>query len=428
MILLRLSQIFLLTIPFQVALSPTSEIDLSGTRIFALFLFLFWLATGLFKKKLFIPFSIEAMLLVSFVFLSLASFLWAENPGWAVRRATFFLSFFPLFFVFSALVGEFGQRAVSALLQSFVFGATAAALVGIIQALSQFVFGPGAVFHFWVERVMPIFLGSSFAGSVAEYPSLLANISGTTVLRATAFFPDPHMFAFYMGLALPIAFGFSLLSDTFSKKIFFFSAFFLIVIADLLSFSRGAYIGLGFGAVLAGAMLLWRAKGMRTFLFVAGVSFAILTMLFVDNPVKQRLISSFSLADGSNQGRVAIWSEAVEDISERPFFGYGIGNYPLAVKPTAEYREPIYAHNLFLDIASETGLVGAVSFFLVFLSVFLKFLKRRTVLYSASVVSLAIAFGHSLFELPLYSVHILPILLLFFSIPMSENEAEKAKR
>lgn len=427
MILLRLSQIFLLTIPFQVALSPTSGIDLSGTRVFALSLFLFWLASGLFKKKLFIPFSIEAMFLVSFVFLSLASFLWSENPGWAVRRATFFLSFSPLFFVFYALVREFGRRAISALLQSFVLGATAAALVGVIQSLSQFIFGPGAVFHFWIERVMPIFLGGSFAGSVAEYPSLLANIGGTTVLRATAFFPDPHMFAFYMGLALPIALGLALLSEAFSKKTFFFSAFFLIVIADLLSFSRGAYIGLGFGAVLAGAMLLWRAKGMRALLFVAGVSLTILAVLSVDNPVKQRLFSSFSLSDGSNQGRVAIWSEAVEDISERPFFGYGIGNYPLAVKPTAEYREPIYAHNLFLDIASETGLLGSVSFFLAFLLVFLKFLKRRSILYSASAVSLAIAFGHSLFELPLYSVHIFPILLLFFSIPMSGNEVEKAK-
>ena len=425
MTLLRLSQIFLLTIPFQVALSPTSGIDLSGTRIFALFLFLFWLAAGLFKKKLFIPSSIEAMLLVSFVFLSLVSSLWAENPGWAVRRATFFLSFFPLFFVFSALVREFGQRAVSALLCAFVLGATTAAFVGIIQSVSQIVFGPGAVFHFWVERVMPIFLGSSFASSVAEYPSLLANIGGMTVLRATAFFPDPHMFAFYMGLALPIALGFALLSDTLSQKLFFFSAFFLIVIADLLSFSRGAYIGLGFGAVLAGAMLLWRAKGMRAFLFVAGVSFTILSLLSVDNPVKQRLFSSFSLADGSNQGRVAIWSEAVEDISERPLFGYGIGNYPLAVKPTAEYREPIYAHNLFLDIASETGLVGAISFFLAFLVVFLRFLKRRAVLYSASAVSLAIAFGHSLFELPLYSVHVLPVLLLFFSIPGNMEKDEK---
>ncbi len=425
MILLRLSQIFLLTLPFQVALSPIPGIDLSGARIFALSLFLFWLTTGLFRKKLFIPTSFDALLLVSFVFLSCVSFLWAENAEWAVRRATFFLSFSPLFLVFSALVREFGKRAISALLRSFVLGAAVAAFVGIIQSVSQLFFGPGPVFRFWVEHVIPAFLGGSFASSVAEYPSLLANIGGATVLRATAFFPDPHMFAFYMGLALPIAFGFALLSDTTHEKIFFFSAFFLIAMADLLSFSRGGYVGLGFGAVLAGAMTLRQVKGTRSLLFVAGISFALLALLFVDNPIKQRLFSSFSLEDGSNQGRVAIWEEAVEDISERPLLGYGIGNYPLAVKPTAEYREPIYAHNLFLDIASETGVLGGALFFIAFFTVFWKFLKNRSVLFSASAISLAIFFGHALFELPLYSVHILPVLLLFLSLPGFVNESEK---
>lgn len=425
MILLRLSQIFLLTLPFQVALSPIPGIDLSGARIFALALFLFWLTTGLFRKKLFIPTSFEALLLVSFVFLSCVSFLWAENPWWAARRATFFLSFFPVFFVFSALVREFGKKAVSVLLQSFVLGAAAAALVGIIQSISQLFFGPGPVFRFWIGYVMPAFLGGSFADSVAEYPSLLANIGGATVLRATALFPDPHMFAFYMGLALPIAFGLALLARPTHEKIFFFSASFLILAADLLSFSRGGYVGLAFGAVLAGAMALRQVKGTRPLLFVAGISFAFLALLFIDNPIKERLFSSFSLADGSNQGRVALWKAAAEDISERPLLGYGIGNYPLTVKPTAEYREPIYAHNLFLDIASETGFLGGAFFFTVFFMVFWKFLKNRSILFSAPAVSFAIFFGHALFDLPLYSVHILPVLLLFLALPGSMNESEK---
>lgn len=426
MTLLRLSQVFLLTLPFQIALRPTSEIDLSMTRIFALLVFLFWLGGSLFKKKILIPSSVGAMFLVSFIFLSCISFLWAENQGWALRRATFFLSFFPLFFVFSSLIRELGRKAVSALLSSFVFGATAAALVGIVQSAWQIAFGPGPVFHFWVERVMPIFLGSSFSASVAEYPSLLANIGGTTVLRATAFFPDPHMFALYMGLALPLALGFAILADTPQRKLFFYSAFFLIVIADLLSFSRGAYLGLGFGALLTGALLLRRAKRVRTHIFIAAAFSGLLGMFLADTPVQQRLLSSFSLSDGSNQGRVALWSEATEHISERPFLGYGIGNYPLTVKPTAEYREPIYAHNLFLDIATETGIVGAVLFFLAFLSSFLWLLKTREVLFFASAVSLSIIFGHSLFELPLYSVHVLPVLLLLFSL--QENQERWGRR
>lgn len=425
MMLLRLVQIFLLTLPFQPAVSPSPGVDLSTVRVFALAIFGYWLFDGFLRKKLSVPFSITALLLASFVFVSAISFLWAENPGWALRRAVFFLSFFPLFLVFSSIVREFGEKTVSALLKAFVFGAGGAAIFGIIQSFSQVVSGPGTAFRFWIEHVMPLFLGEAFARSVAQYPSLLADIGGTTVLRATATFPDPHMFAFYLGLALPVALGLAILSESKKEKATLFSLFVLILSADLLSFSRGAYVGLGLGALIALMMILRRMDGRRAMIFVCVVSVTMIFGVFSDTPVKQRLFSSFSLEDGSNQGRLAIWKEAAGDIAEHPLLGHGIGNYPLAVKPTAEYREPIYAHNLFLDIATETGIVGALLFFTVFFTVFWNFLKEGSILFSASAVSFAIFFGHSLFDLPLYSVHLLPVLLLFFSIPGKRNEQKK---
>lgn len=417
MILLRFAQGFLFLLPFQVAVPLFPGVDLAFVRPFSLALFSLWLVEGFIRKKILIPFSLSGGILLSFVFLSSISFLWADQAGWALRRATFFLSFTPLFFVFSSLVMSNGRKGVFSLLQPFALGAGAAALIGVIQFSSQFFFGVSRTFHFWIESVLPVFLGPSFAGAVAQYPSLLANIGGVTMLRATAFFPDPHMFAFYMGMAAPLALGLFFEASDRSKKILFMGVFVLILVADLLSFSRGGYLGLVFGMIFFFVVSLVRGKRGRGLLALGAGLLILFPILFFDNPVKNRVMSSFSLEDGSNQGRLDLWRQGSGDIARQPWLGYGAGNYPVIAKPTASYREPIYMHNMFLDIASETGVIGSALFFLALLLVIRGFLMERTILGLSGAVALVVFFGHSLVELPLYSVHIFPLILLLFAIP-----------
>ena len=68
--------------------------------------------------------------------------------------------------------------------------------------------------------------------------------------------------------------------------------------------------------------------------------------------------SIFDLKEGSNVGRLEMWKKSAEVALDNPFSGVGIGNYPLEVKASADYREPITAHNTYLDIASETGIIS----------------------------------------------------------------------
>ncbi len=426
MLLLRLSQIFLFTLPFQFALPLFPGVDLAFARIFSLTLFFLWLISGLIRKNVVIPFSPAAFLLISFIFLSSISFLWAENAGWALRRATFFLSLFPLFFIFSSIVTNTGRKGASLLIEAFVFGAGLAAFIGVIQFFSQFIFGASRVFHFWIESVFPIFLGPSFAGAVAQYPSLLANIGGATLLRATAFFPDPHMFAFYMGMAAPLAFGLFYRETFPRKKLLFMIIFVLVLSADLLSFSRGGYLGLFCGGIFLFGVSLARGKKTSIIFLLGAVPFVLFPILFFDNPVKSRFISSFSLEDGSNQGRLDLWRQASEDIAEQPWLGYGVGNYPLKANPRAAYREPIYTHNMFLDIASETGVIGSSLFFLAFFLILRGFLRERTTLGLSTSIALVVFLGHSLVEFPLYSVHIFPVILLLFAIPGALTASEQS--
>jgi O-antigen ligase len=412
----HLVRIFLFTLPFQFALNLTPGIDLHISRVFSILIFLSWLASGLIRGKLTVSSSRTEVLLVSFVFVSACSFLWAEQEGMAMRRATFLLSFLPIFFVFSSIIEEKKERATSLLLKPFFLGAALAGIIGIIQTMLPFFLGVGPVFHFWVSSVIPPFLGSSFAATVAEYPSLLVNIGGTTVLRASAFFPDPHMFSYFMGMAVPIGLLLAFREETRVRRWIFFVFSGVVLLADLLSFSRGAYLGLVFGAVSAFFLSDFDAKKKAYAAALAVLFFA--AVFSPGNPIGDRLLSAFSFEEGSNQGRVEMWRTAVEKISDQPILGYGLGNYPFIIKSDAAFREPIYAHNLFLDIATETGVVGVAFFSSALVSAFLVLSKTHPIL----AIPLIIFTGHSLVETPLYSVHIFPILLLLLAFGSGGNQ------
>lgn len=424
-IVFLMTRVFLFILPFQVALSPVPGIDLPYTRLLAPLLVVSCLVAGLSEKRMRVPFSAVAAFLLSFLFLSILSVLWASDQPRALRRASFLLTYLPLFVVYATVFGEYPERLLG-LFRPLVIGAGMAAGIGIIEFLSQFIFGVPSIFRFWTSSVLPIVLGSSFAASVAQYPSLLVNVGGATVLRASAFFPDPHMAAFFFGLVFPFAALLFFEERTFGRKVGFGFIAFLILVADVLTFSRGGYVGLAFGAlsVLAGYARVDETFRRRVVMPIVLASFLIGSIALF-GPVRERVFSVFSMDDGSNSGRMEIYSVAVRKIAEAPW-GYGLANYPLAVKPTAEFREPIYAHDLYLDIATESGVIGAMSFLLVGVFAFGSLRRSEAPAALAASVSLWIFFGHSLFETPLYSVHILPVLL--FVLALSSSLATSKRR
>lgn len=155
-------------------------------------------------------------------------------------------------------------------------------------------------------------------------------------------------------------------------------------------------------------------------------------MLLFGQPILSRFLSSFVLEDTSSTARVVLWREAIENIKERPLLGTGLGNYILAVNPAEDYRTPYYAHNLYLDVATELGLVG-LFFFLLILFIPLFFSVRNYTqtknFFSLSLsAALVLYLTHSFFETALYSVHILPLLLFVLSLALLSNENEQKEK
>ena len=421
--------LLILFLPVQFALQPAEGIDFAASRLIIPALFLLWVAHGFFKRRIQLPPIMPLIFLFTFLFFAATSIFAAEQETWGLRKILFLLSFIPFYFIAYAVAGQSFVR-WEKVVQAVVWSAMLAAVIGAIQFSLQFILGITSTMHIWGEIITP-FLGASFAEAVQTYSSWLVHAGGRDFFRAIALFPDPHMFAFYLELALPFAVGLAC-----TKKRWWLFTFFAIVIflVAMSTFSRGGYVGI----IAAAASFLFLVRKKLFHLpprIMIGASIAIgISILVIMGPISGRLLSSFTLLDGSNAQRLTLWTQAIEIIQKQPFWGVGIGNYSLAVLPSAQYRDPIYAHNLYLDIAAESGIFALVGWGGFLLWTFFAFARRahRQILFASGAASVAAYSVHAFFETPLYSVHILPLSLVIFalgaSLAKSEQHAKKDEK
>ena len=398
-------------LPFQLALNPLPGVDLASLRVFILILFFMWLAQGLKNKEIKIKNNLQTGFILIFLFLSGISLFWAQNTNWSMRKLAFLLSIFPIYFVANDLVQS--ERKKIKLAQILVFSGSLVASLGIFQFLLQFILGVSKTFNLWANYVIMPFLGNTFGKVVIANPSWLVKISSLTYFRAIAIFPDPHMLALFLGMLFPLAVALALKE----RKKRWTIASCVIFLADLLTFSRGGYLGLLAGFIFL--LFIFRkviVSRYKMALFLTSV--AIFLILIIPNPLASRFFSSFNLKEGSNEGRIAMWEKAVETIKNHPLLGVGIGNFPLEVNPLVNYRVPIYAHNTYLDIASESGILASFAWIGILFSALGAFLKRakKNVLYLGAALSLIIFATHSLVETGIYSPVVLTLLLLILSL------------
>lgn len=409
-------------LPFQLALNPAEGIDLASIRVFILIFFLVWLAEGLRRKRINIKNRLTTGLAVVFLSLSLFSVMMAENIDWSWRKILFLFSVFPLYFIAPDIINS-REKAVKTI-KVIVCSSATAAVIGIAQFLFQFIVGIEAVYKFWAQYVATPFLGKTFSAAVMEYPSWLVNISGKTYLRATSVFPDPHMFSFYLGLVIPFSAG--LYWENKNKMALF--SFGLLLLADLFTFSRGGYGGLLVGFLVT-LFIFWKKLESKTRVASIVAIIMVIGLMLFSNPISERFYSSFSAREGSNQGRMAMWQKAAEVARDNPVLGVGIGNYPLEVKPTAIYREPIYAHNVYLDIAAESGIFNSIVWMAFLAAATWNFWRkgRKDKIFLAGVASMLIFSAHSLADTAIYSPVVLTLLLLVVSLSHREakNNLEK---
>jgi O-antigen ligase len=176
------------------------------------------------------------------------------------------------------------------------------------------------------------------------------------LLRPYATFPHPNVLGGFLAVTLPLIifnFQFEIINQKKKFSILKLAPIILGIIALLLTFSRSAWMVGALGLLLLGRYSL---RSRKVFSFVLG-AIAIGLLLFAARSVYTSLpVESESIAvrQQLNAAALAIWQQS-------PIFGVGLGNFLVELPRVLVSREVYFlqpAHNIYLLILAEMGLVG----------------------------------------------------------------------
>jgi len=172
----------------------------------------------------------------------------------------------------------------------------------------------------------------------------------------------PNTAGYVLSMSIPIAVGFAAARKGLAGGVSVFSAG--IQAAGLfLTYSRGAWLG-AFAALICLAAMTKSWKVVLCILIVVIVVFAFA------KPLRDRVLTLASpQADMAMRDRMQVMKDAVQLGVQHPFFGIGYGRGRLkeslrnVYKDTANENNPIWhAHNVYVELFAETGIVGLGAF------------------------------------------------------------------
>jgi probable O-glycosylation ligase (exosortase A-associated) len=174
---------------------------------------------------------------------------------------------------------------------------------------------------------------------------------------------DNNCFGVSLVTVLGPAMALALSSKTRSGRWLAAAAAAFILHTTLLTFSRGAMVGLVAVAITAFVMMPKRPK------YIGAMVIALLLAIRFTGPqLAERYASAFASEqerDGSSQSRLDLWRDCLTVIEQYPLFGVGPANWPIVA---SSYGWPAgkSAHSVWMETAAETGVPGALALMLFF--------------------------------------------------------------
>lgn len=234
------------------------------------------------------------------------------------------------------IVGQSVRTAAQVKLIAQALGASA--ILVVLWGFFQFIFGIDAADVKWTDP--------------DAFPELKKRVFSTL--------ENPNILAGYLDVFICLALGFLSKAERRSHKLILIGAIILLVACLTMTYSRGAFLALAAVFAVYGLLKDWRIL----------ILFAAITGLiaYSDGAFMNRILSAFTMSDSSEGVRVGLWVSTSAMIADHPFTGIGWGAYQF-VYPQYNYyiADPniiiYHAHNLYLNVAAEIGIVGALAFF-----------------------------------------------------------------
>ena len=287
-----------------------------------------------------------------FVLWSGLTWLWSMDPPATVRRIRTFIELLGMMWLIWQFCRTAGRQ--RSLLQAYVFGAVAASSIAFWR-------------YFHNQQ--------------------------TYWLRYAAGGFDPNDFGLVLALAIPLALYLAIVEPGILRWLYLAIAPALIA-AVLLTASRASLIATFVAFTFA--VLAWRAadRTVRIASIILVAALALSLVRFAPAPQRKRLATiPNEITRGTLHDRTRIWKTGLKVLKQHPILGAGSGAYPKSVEPWLGKPKVVgfqyVAHNTFLSVLVECGIIGFAIYALLFGSVGVFILAMRPLERALWIVVLA---------------------------------------
>jgi putative inorganic carbon (hco3(-)) transporter len=348
--------------PIQISVANVTAVD-----VLVVLLIVLWLARMIaVERRIAIRFPPLTFPFVLFLFAALLSTTATTSLEYSIKEL---IKWFEMFALYLYVANTGDEKKLPRLLAVMFFAGSAEAAIGIYQFI--FRWGPEGFLLFG------------------------------RFIRAFGTFEQPNPFAGYLALIIPVALGLvscfwfqvsslrlatlNLKLETWVLTILAPASLIAMLAAVAMSWSRGAWIGVAAGMIVAVIV-----QSRRAFILSNVAAFALIIVAFMGslNLIPPAIAERFNgiadyfgifdvrgvQVDDANFAvveRMAHWQVAMDMFVEHPAFGVGIGNYAPVYPDYAlpRWSDPLgHAHNYYLNIAAETGAIGLLAYLILWAS------------------------------------------------------------
>jgi O-antigen ligase len=320
-----------------------------------------------------------------FMLWQIGSYLISDMQASAFWNMVFWLSALFVCFVVSQL--DYSESLVVAALGALVVSALVISVIGLLQAYSD-------VSLPYVSLAFP---GSSFSNR---------NFASNAI-----------------SLSLPLLLMLAYMSSVFLIRIFAT----VVLIASIAFLASAKTRGVILSLVISIAFFIWMYWSLKekianekwfsdwNGISVASVSsktillVSVFTLVWVYAPVKKELTLT---PDNSIQYRIDAWESSAKGILESPILGHGMGSYRAVAyqylsgedlrRTTNEDKQMVHAHNQYIEIWLENGLIGLLLFLSIIYVSFKQLLRKPSIVGLLLGAGIATSLIHGFFSFPLY--------------------------
>jgi len=331
------------------------------------------------------------ILVIIYFFVSPASWLSVISEHRKVA-AVFVIG--PMYLVISSLSYSYWPWLSLWMSASFVLLPISALLISSCRSISYKYFIYGFICAVFVNSLAILFLAYQDVG------------------RPGGFLDDPNLAANFCALAL--------LSTLFliqeAPRKYFYLIVFVLGLALFISLSRGAVFSLVGAVTIYLSLCQYKKLPWGRALLIFGL---ILVFSFLVSSVileSQSGLSGLSINDRpeSLSDRFDMWRSAWGMFLEHPFFGTGLGTFALRYPALRAFTETsttgFFAHNDYLQLLAELGILGFIAWFIVPLSLFVLAVrsylqadrKMGTGVHCLAISATSLVGAHSLFNFVMY--------------------------